>query len=85
MYPSKTGGCKIVFDQPESPQADAIAALLESSPSKVKASKSAGNEIEPVLPDVACWVGSDESGKGDYFGPLVVAAVALTQDNWRRS
>lgn len=23
------------------------------------------------------WVGSDESGKGDYFGPLVVAAVCL--------
>lgn len=24
------------------------------------------------------WCGSDESGKGDYFGPLAVAAVALT-------
>ena len=23
------------------------------------------------------WMGSDESGKGDYFGPLVVAAVCL--------
>ena len=23
------------------------------------------------------WLGSDESGKGDYFGPLVVAAVCL--------
>ena len=23
------------------------------------------------------WCGSDESGKGDYFGPLVVAAVCL--------
>jgi ribonuclease HIII len=23
------------------------------------------------------WAGSDESGKGDYFGPLVVAAVCL--------
>ncbi len=23
------------------------------------------------------WIGSDESGKGDYFGPLVVAAVAV--------
>jgi ribonuclease HIII len=23
------------------------------------------------------WIGSDESGKGDYFGPLVVAAVYL--------
>ncbi len=24
------------------------------------------------------WCGSDESGKGDYFGPIAVAAVALT-------
>jgi len=23
------------------------------------------------------WIGSDEAGKGDYFGPLVVAAVAV--------
>ena len=23
------------------------------------------------------WCGSDESGKGDYFGPLAVAAVCL--------
>ncbi len=22
-----------------------------------------------------CWIGIDESGKGDYFGPLVIAAV----------
>jgi ribonuclease HIII len=28
------------------------------------------------LPD--SWIGTDESGKGDYFGPLVVAAVAVT-------
>lgn len=30
---------------------------------------------EPNFPGV--WLGSDESGKGDYFGPLVVAAVCL--------
>ena len=32
---------------------------------------------EPGFPGV--WMGSDESGKGDYFGPLVVAAVCLDQ------
>lgn len=83
LYPSKGGGCKIVFDQPLSDHADAIAALVSGAPSAVKSSKSAGTAIEPVLADVVCWVGSDESGKGDYFGPLVVAAVALTQENWR--
>jgi ribonuclease HIII len=83
VYPSKGGGCKIVFDQPDAPQADAIAALLSATPSALAKQKSAGTTIEPVLPDAPCWVGSDESGKGDYFGPLVVAAVALTQGNWR--
>jgi len=27
--------------------------------------------------------GSDESGKGDYFGPLVVAAFVCTKDDER--
>lgn len=31
-------------------------------------------EIEPSYP----YVGTDESGKGDYFGPLVIAGVYLT-------
>ncbi|AEE14087.1 ribonuclease HII/HIII [Thermodesulfobium narugense DSM 14796] len=29
------------------------------------------------------YIGSDESGKGDYFGPLVVAGVEMTGDNLR--
>ncbi|MDD3014210.1 MAG: ribonuclease HIII [Candidatus Gastranaerophilales bacterium] len=27
------------------------------------------------------WVGTDESGKGDYFGPLVVAGVLVDKNN----
>ncbi|RMF20230.1 MAG: ribonuclease HIII [Deltaproteobacteria bacterium] len=30
------------------------------------------------------WIGSDESGKGDYFGPLVVAAVAVDEASAER-
>lgn len=30
------------------------------------------------------WIGSDESGKGDYFGPLVVAAVQVDEVSARR-
>jgi ribonuclease HIII len=30
------------------------------------------------IPTWPCWIGSDESGKGDFFGPLTVAAVGLT-------
>jgi len=29
----------------------------------------------------SCWIGTDESGKGDYFGPLVVAGVMVDKDN----
>ena len=28
----------------------------------------------------AAWIGSDESGKGDYFGPLVVCAVRVEKE-----
>ncbi len=83
VYPSKGGGCKVVFDQPDSDLADAIAAALGATPASAAAGKSAGAAVAPVLADARCWVGSDESGKGDYFGPLVVAAVALDVDSWR--
>ena len=37
---------------------------------------SADNESGPNLP----YIGTDESGKGDYFGPLVIAAVWLDEE-----
>lgn len=82
VYPSKDGGCKIVFDRPDSPAADEVAGLLDARPSVVKAPKAAVGPMEPAV-DAPAWVGSDESGKGDYFGPLVVAAVCVTRENWR--
>jgi ribonuclease HIII len=33
----------------------------------------------PAAPS-AGWIGTDEAGKGDYFGPLVVAAVHVTPE-----
>ncbi|MFH0702650.1 MAG: ribonuclease HIII [bacterium] len=30
------------------------------------------------------WIGTDESGKGDYFGPLVIAGVLVDQDNLKK-
>jgi ribonuclease HIII len=32
-------------------------------------------------PKPARWVGTDETGKGDYFGPLVIAGVSMTPEN----
>lgn len=34
-------------------------------------------EPEKLQPRGITWAGSDESGKGDFFGPLVVAAVVV--------
>jgi ribonuclease HIII len=35
-----------------------------------------------LLPDgVTTWIGSDECGKGDYFGPLVTAAVLVDEES----
>lgn len=37
------------------------------------------------LPDgVQTWIGVDEAGKGDYFGPLVTAAVLVDETNRNR-
>ena len=86
VYPSSKGGggvTKVVFDRADTPEADAISALLGGTASSPGSKKSASTTIEPMLAGAACWIGSDESGKGDYFGPLVAAAVALTSDSWR--
>jgi ribonuclease HIII len=41
-----------------------------------------GNLIKPVKMEYSSWIGTDESGKGDYFGPLVVAGVLVDKDNY---
>jgi len=30
------------------------------------------------------WIGTDESGKGDYFGPLVIAGVLVDEENIKK-
>ena len=36
------------------------------------------------IPVFNCHIGTDESGKGDYFGPLVIAGVFVTQEDEKR-
>lgn len=62
-----------------------------NSANKDKTKKTAGNNydnhavrqhnkqgaVEAYATQQGVWAGSDESGKGDYFGPLVVSAVAV--------
>ena len=39
-----------------------------------------GRDDDPEIPFDAPMIGSDEAGKGDYFGPLVVASVYAEPD-----
>ncbi|OGI23310.1 MAG: ribonuclease HIII [Candidatus Melainabacteria bacterium RIFOXYA2_FULL_32_9] len=41
-------------------------------------------KLEIPKPKIDCWIGTDESGKGDYFGPLVVAGVLVDQENIKK-
>ena len=36
--------------------------------------------VDKAVPSVDTWIGTDESGKGDFFGPLVIAAVLVDQE-----
>lgn len=38
------------------------------------------NSSPKAIPSFDCHIGTDESGKGDYFGPLVVAGVYITKE-----
>jgi ribonuclease HIII len=40
----------------------------------------AGLKLHPNPPP-PIWIGTDEAGKGDYFGPLVVAGVKLARED----
>lgn len=67
VYGGKGGVRVVVGGPPNAPARRDVEALLASwsAPPTPDA---------PVFPP-GPWLGSDEAGKGDYFGPLVVAAV----------
>lgn len=45
-------------------------------------SNSAGSKTLSDIPSLPFpYIGTDESGKGDFFGPLVVAGVMVTEEN----
>lgn len=57
--------------------------FVTGTPVAAKAKRSVPKEDSVAALDVTT-VGSDEAGKGDYFGPLVVAAVRLEPDIARK-
>ena len=64
-------GIRLVWGGGDSELQKKAVALVHSSPGQTDSILS----DEPDFPGI--WMGSDESGKGDYFGPLVVASVCL--------
>jgi ribonuclease HIII len=68
----------------KAPAFDEVVALIASAQeglanveveAKPKSRGPAGGSSPTELPNEGPWIGTDESGKGDYFGPLVSAAV----------
>lgn len=69
LYHSKKKGLSVVAGKgPAAAVSDHIADLLRPAPS------GGGTDTERNLKR---WIGTDEAGKGDYFGPLTCAAVLL--------
>ena len=73
----------------KAPAFDEVLALLGSAQeglanvdtvAKPKSRGPAGGSRPSELPVEGPWIGTDESGKGDYFGPLVSAAVFADAD-----
>ncbi len=83
LYARKKGE-QAVLGGKESPLRQLVAAALGQAPPA--ASASPAPDVETAMqngyswPDQPLWAGSDESGKGDVFGPLVVASVLLTKE-----
>lgn len=53
----------------------ATSAARAASPTTSRAPRGASTGVDVQRPFDSPWIGSDESGKGDYFGPLVACAV----------
>lgn len=76
----RTGTCRV---QGKGEMLDVLTALVASHAVPVAGAppESVSHPTRPGdLPPGVPWVGCDESGKGDYFGPLVSAAVYVEPD-----
>lgn len=58
------------------------AKYLNASPQLSLIEKPASlKKSDDIIHDFTCWIGTDESGKGDYFGPLIIASVLVDEKN----
>lgn len=80
IYQNKKGQVRVDFSQlDQSEYADLVRELSEG---KVSTDLTAKAKPDSSLDDIALPVmGNDESGKGDYFGPLVTASIYVDDKN----
>ena len=72
-------GLSVVVQGKDSELKQAITALAAGEKKAVAAVPQSGEKgLHPQ--GISCWMGCDESGKGDVFGPLVAAACLITAD-----
>jgi ribonuclease HIII len=83
VYFSKKKGISIVDCSKNiiSGSAEAILAGRHQEELAPDTSAGSGNAKEHQL---GCWVGTDESGKGDFFGPLVVAGFLVDRETVKK-
>jgi ribonuclease HIII len=86
VYQNKKGILKIDSSQIESDQILALISTLvpDSIDPGQKRSKKSESSSTPLDQIVYPMIGTDESGKGDYFGPLVIAGALVDGDSERQ-
>jgi ribonuclease HIII len=90
FYRAKGTGCAAVFYRSgklvlQGPDAHTLAAVLGLEEPAVPHVEEPSDRYATALarhpdPKPDAWIGSDEVGKGDFFGPLVVVAVRVKRD-----
>ena len=80
IYQNKKGILKVDYSQLKGERSLDIPRLIESRQIATKSSGPMRRDIDIQLP----VIGTDESGKGDYFGPLVSAGVYVDKESARK-
>lgn len=75
IYQNKKGILKVDYSQLKGGRSSEIPMLIEGGRVSAGSSEPARQDIDIELP----VIGTDESGKGDYFGPLVSAGVYVDE------
>ncbi len=77
LYYNKSGNStKAVFSGGEEDAAlKSVSAALKAMSDKPEANEFTAPRAVKAIPLLESHIGTDESGKGDYFGPLVIAGV----------